>query len=580
MQRVNRGRAGNVAARDRAFRARGPKLERAGVWCTMRGEMLASADPPIAPAPPLLRWVAAAITAAIVAIGAVCLLDGARRLERPFAGFFIGPNRVVLSVVRPGWSLAHAARVSSAQLIAIDGRPIEDPLEIEQHVATLAPGTPILYRFRKDADVFTEAIAVKRFERGDYLGLYVIYFAAGLCFATAGLWARWRAERTPAATAFFIFCQTAALLLMTNADLYGPYRFAAVYFTAQCLTPAALLYFAASYPAAIGYRSRARRMTLAATAGSAIALALALNLARSDPGLFGPLSNAVFLLLANAGLLYLARLLIGVLSTESPAWRASLRFALAAVLLPALVPEALFVIYPAIEGPIPSVILIGPLAAFPLLTVAALRQIRGAPELGSTASIRLRLSLLFLGVVETAFLIGVAMLWLNNSRERLLDDYALNRRQQARVERFLTGLLPTLIGTPDAASNLAEIDALVQTSAERQLVSTATVGIAQHDFAMTRGAVNRLGEHYREEERRLNDRRAWMGRLAVNLVLDLIVLGIVQAVGFMIAVNRWLIRPIAQLAAGTDVFPAHWDPKLRIPRGQVVAAASIVSPKY
>ncbi len=30
----------------------------------------------------------------------------------------------------------------------------------------------------------------------------------------------------------------------------------------------------------------------------------------------------------------------------------------------------------------------------------------------------------------------------------------------------------------------------------------------------------------------------------------------------------------------TFFFPAHWDPKLRIPRGQVVAAASIVSPKY
>ncbi len=34
----------------------------------------------------------------------------------------------------------------------------------------------------------------------------------------------------------------------------------------------------------------------------------------------------------------------------------------------------------------------------------------------------------------------------------------------------------------------------------------------------------------------------------------------------------------AKVAAGH--FPAHWDPKLRIPRGQVVAAASIVSPKY
>ncbi len=35
---------------------------------------------------------------------------------------------------------------------------------------------------------------------------------------------------------------------------------------------------------------------------------------------------------------------------------------------------------------------------------------------------------------------------------------------------------------------------------------------------------------------------------------------------------------IVQLAG--NFFPAHWDPKLRIPRGQVVAAASIVSPKY
>ncbi len=33
-------------------------------------------------------------------------------------------------------------------------------------------------------------------------------------------------------------------------------------------------------------------------------------------------------------------------------------------------------------------------------------------------------------------------------------------------------------------------------------------------------------------------------------------------------------------ALGKGDFPAHWDPKLRIPRGQVVAAASIVSPKY
>ncbi len=40
------------------------------------------------------------------------------------------------------------------------------------------------------------------------------------------------------------------------------------------------------------------------------------------------------------------------------------------------------------------------------------------------------------------------------------------------------------------------------------------------------------------------------------------------------------LRPVYALEARRLRFPAHWDPKLRIPRGQVVAAASIVSPKY
>ncbi len=40
------------------------------------------------------------------------------------------------------------------------------------------------------------------------------------------------------------------------------------------------------------------------------------------------------------------------------------------------------------------------------------------------------------------------------------------------------------------------------------------------------------------------------------------------------------IGPAIGTAPAVVYFPAHWDPKLRIPRGQVVAAASIVSPKY
>ncbi len=44
--------------------------------------------------------------------------------------------------------------------------------------------------------------------------------------------------------------------------------------------------------------------------------------------------------------------------------------------------------------------------------------------------------------------------------------------------------------------------------------------------------------------------------------------------------RAFLFKRAALMSEEGIFFPAHWDPKLRIPRGQVVAAASIVSPKY
>ncbi len=49
-----------------------------------------------------------------------------------------------------------------------------------------------------------------------------------------------------------------------------------------------------------------------------------------------------------------------------------------------------------------------------------------------------------------------------------------------------------------------------------------------------------------------------------------------EGLSFLMLESRDAVADAAEFRA----FPAHWDPKLRIPRGQVVAAASIVSPKY
>ncbi len=74
---------------------------------------------------------------------------------------------------------------------------------------------------------------------------------------------------------------------------------------------------------------------------------------------------------------------------------------------------------------------------------------------------------------------------------------------------------------------------------------------------------------------------SWTGRRVVQATLMVVAL----LVGlWLLYANRIalfsLFVAIVLSTAISPAFPAHWDPKLRIPRGQVVAAASIVSPKY
>ena len=502
-----------------------------------------SAEPLVAPAARRRT----AIALAVIGIGVVCLVNGFHRIGQPFPGFLILENRIVLSIGRPQWGLDKTARILFAEVIGTDDHLTADAMDIQRRISALPAGTPVTYRFHKDAEVFTEEIAVRRFSVEDYLALYATYFAIGMCFALASLWIVWQPTARPAATlAFFVFCQMTAAVLLTGADLYGPYWFTTLYFSAFSLAPAALFHLATSFPEPIGARSRWRRLLLGFVYATAGGFAVAFYVLRNDAPLFLPLLYTVYLLLANALLLYVARLFVSRLTTSHPAARRSLNLALAGVLLSGLVSGVIFVTYPAFEGPVSPLLLVMPLGIFPLFTAAALR--RGDAPLGPPArmSVHVRLSLLFLGSVETAFLVAVCVFWLNTSRDRLLDDFTLNQRQQSLVQRFLDA--------PAAAtSTLAPIADLVQGVRARDLVATARTALEGNDVATARHAVQDLGQFYRDIGTQLDARRRWMDRIAGSLVVGLIAIGVAQAVAFMLAVRRWLIGPIDQLAAATSV---------------------------
>lgn len=495
--------------------------------------------------------VALVLLAVVVAATAACLVSGAQRIGEPFPGFLVAENRTVLSIGRPGWSIESVPRAFFSQVIAVDGRPTTQAAEIQAAIAGLPPRTAVDYRFRKDADIFAATLEVQRFTLDDFVAVYGTYAAVGLAFALAGTWAVWRCARArplPAAvTAFLVLCLSVGLALGTAGDVYGPYRLVPLYFGAQCVTFAALVHLAVSYPQPIGLGSRWRPVALAVAYAMALLLATGLVRAGDDVALFVPLLYVVYLLLANAIFLYLAALASGLSVEKGGEARARLRRALAGALAAVVLPAVIFLVYPVLERSISPLVLVAPLALFPWLTASALPRRASAEAERRSGSVRLRLSLLFLGAVETSFLIAVAVFWQSNSWAQLLDDATLNLRQHAAVQQVLAA------GSAASSADVAVVRRLVQTVPEDELAVAAGAALRRGDAVAAQGALLDLTELYDRVAARLDARRRWIGGLAVPVLLVLLSIAVLQAVAFTVAVGRWLIEPVDRIAAATSV---------------------------
>lgn len=488
------------------------------------------------------------LTSVVLLLTAVCAWNGARRIGVPFPGFLLAYNRTVLSVARPGWPLDQASRALFSQVVALDGRPVEKASEILAAVAALEPGTEVAYRLRKGSELFTERVPVRRFSLGDYAAIYGTYVFVGIAFSLAGLWALWRARgaRREPVLAFFLLCQSVGTTLGIAGDAYGPYWFTPVYLVAQCLAIANLLHLAASYPYVVGAGSGVRRVALAVAYGGALLLALGLGATADDLSLFLPLLYVVYLLLANAILLYAAGLGLALFARADRAPQAGLGVAFAGIVLVFLVSGTIFVVYPALDRVIPPILLAGPLLLFPFLTAWALVRWPLPTTVPVGRSIRLRLSLLFLGAVETSFLVALAVFWQSNSFERVVARVVLNERQAAAVERVAAS-------PGDAVARLTAIAESAQTAREGELIDAALRSAGTGDETALERALADLRAYYGDVERRLAARREWIGGLDVVVLATLLIVAVLQAVGFMLAIRVWLIRPIERIASATGV---------------------------
>jgi signal transduction histidine kinase len=259
----------------------------------------------------LALGIAAGVLVAVVAG------NSTRWIGRTFPGFLVMANRVIPSIALPDWSVTSSGVLFQQQVVALDDRPVRSPDEVYAHAAAEPPGTIHRYTVRtRTGATSTVGVRSRVFTVYDYAMLFGVYLSTGLAFLLTGLVVIWLKPDAAASRALLVQCLTTGVFVVTAADLYGPHWFFRVHVVAESLLAAGFIQLALVFPT--DRLPRRRRAALAAVYAPFVALAIAYELALTDPAAY---TTVHLIASASHGLgavAIIAAVVCDVLTTRSP----------------------------------------------------------------------------------------------------------------------------------------------------------------------------------------------------------------------------------------------------------------------
>jgi signal transduction histidine kinase len=214
--------------------------------------------------------------------------------ERPFPGFLLMESRVIPSVGTDTWP-PEREKTFHAQVVSIDGRPLESGSEIDDAVRQRPTGTVFRYGLRKNDASFEIAIPSRPWTASDWLQTYgVLYFFAASSITMAVL-VGFLQPRTRQARVFVWQALVAGTYAATGVFLHRPefWLLGKLCLVLECLFPATFIHLALVFPSE---RPGVRWWHLVLPYGTSLALAgfVLLGLAE-DPPRIAPLQwNALY----------------------------------------------------------------------------------------------------------------------------------------------------------------------------------------------------------------------------------------------------------------------------------------------
>ncbi len=252
--------------------------------------------------------VASAIVLGVLAVG-----GSLTHVGRPFPGFVVWDDLVVVALGRPAWTGVVADVPYRSRVVRVDDTPVARRADLQGVLGTA--GTVHRYTFETSAGTTTRDVAAMTLGRDDWLATMGVYVMNGLAFLLTGLAVFWLKPESAQARGLLAFGWVWGMTLLLATDLFTTSRLAPLYFLAEAAAPAAILHLASVFPTP---RARAARLV-----PWLYALALAVGLTQvwafeRSYTLLLAVNNAVYLAIAATGALALAAIGDAAVRAPSP----------------------------------------------------------------------------------------------------------------------------------------------------------------------------------------------------------------------------------------------------------------------
>ncbi len=214
---------------------------------------MAGSDSAFPENPPFLRvarWslVVLLILSATTLIWALVLAVQTVRL--PFPGLFTEPTLVVNNIGSMAWSGYAAGLGLPEQLVAIDGEPLDRPTALIEALHDHQVGETVTFTARaaETGAVRPVRVSLTPLPRLALWDFFIIPYALGLFYLTAGGVMLWLRGREESAQVFALFCIFIALVTGLFFDLYTTHRLFPIWVAAVPLTGSAAIHLALVFP--------------------------------------------------------------------------------------------------------------------------------------------------------------------------------------------------------------------------------------------------------------------------------------------------------------------------------------------